>query len=176
MIRNGATEKVLSYLSTSDVLKLRNVSAGTWEGTKDQERSYEDDSWRLTAVTGYSTPENLQNYATYLDSRIRAYRDLKHDAIRVQSENNLDMRNSIAIGQDSLRYQDISPPNNTDKRRTIMGRKLRVMTVEKGLLRETRVVQKMINALVECRVHFLSFTCPDIPALTIHPVLSRQLR
>lgn len=33
-----------------------------------------------------------------------------------------------------------------------MGRKLRVMTVEKGLLRETRVVQKMIDALVECRV------------------------
>lgn len=36
-----------------------------------------------------------------------------------------------------------------------MGRKLRVMTVEKGLLRETRVVQKMIDALVECRVRVL---------------------
>ena len=33
-----------------------------------------------------------------------------------------------------------------------MGRKLRVMTVEKGLLRETRVVQKMIDALVACQV------------------------
>jgi phosphatidylinositol-binding clathrin assembly protein len=43
--------------------------------------------------------------------------------------------------------------NNADKRKTIMGRKLRIMTVEKGLLRETKVVQKMINALVECRVH-----------------------
>jgi len=33
-----------------------------------------------------------------------------------------------------------------------MGRKLRSMTVEKGLLRETRVVHRMIDALVECRV------------------------
>ena len=33
-----------------------------------------------------------------------------------------------------------------------MGRKLRIMTVEKGLLRETKVVQKLLDALVECRV------------------------
>jgi len=41
-----------------------------------------------------------------------------------------------------------------------MGRKLRVLTVEKGLLRETKTVQKMLDALVECRVsvnnHFIS--------------------
>ena len=35
---------------------------------------------------------------------------------------------------------------------TIMGRKLRIMTVEKGLLRETKVVQKLLDALVERRV------------------------
>jgi hypothetical protein len=40
------------------------------------------------------------------------------------------------------------------KRKTIMGRKLRIMTVEKGLLRETKVVQKLMDALVECRVSF----------------------
>jgi hypothetical protein len=33
-----------------------------------------------------------------------------------------------------------------------MGRKLRTMTVEKGLLRETKVVQEQLDALVECRV------------------------
>lgn len=38
-----------------------------------------------------------------------------------------------------------------------MGRKLRIMTVEKGLLRETKVVQKMVNALCECRVRISSF-------------------
>jgi len=40
-----------------------------------------------------------------------------------------------------------------------MGRKLRIMTVEKGLLRETKVVQKMIDALCECRVR-ISFLLP----------------
>lgn len=41
--------------------------------------------------------------------------------------------------------------------KTVMGRKLRVMTVEKGLLRETKAVQRMIDALVECRVCFLIY-------------------
>ena len=51
--------------------------------------------------------------------------------------------------------------------KTIAGRKLRVMTVEKGLLRETKIVQKMIDGLVECRVSrslvwpcmFLNYHC-----------------
>lgn len=104
---------------------------------------------------GYNAPENLSNYATYLDTRIRAFRDLKHDAIRVQSENNRDMRNSAAIEDDSLRRKGAPLP---DRRKTMMGRKLRIMTVEKGLLRETKVVQKMVGALCECRVRvsFLS--------------------
>lgn len=33
MIRNGATDNVLAYLSSSDVLRLKNISAGVqWEG------------------------------------------------------------------------------------------------------------------------------------------------
>lgn len=32
MIRNGATDNVLSYLSSGDVLRLRNVAHGQWEG------------------------------------------------------------------------------------------------------------------------------------------------
>jgi hypothetical protein len=32
MIRNGATDNVLSYLSSSEVLRLRNISSGNWEG------------------------------------------------------------------------------------------------------------------------------------------------
>lgn len=46
---------------------------------------------------GYQAPENLQNYAAYLDSRIHAYRDLKHDAIRVQSDSNRDARTTAAV-------------------------------------------------------------------------------
>ncbi len=123
---------------------------------------------------GYNAPQNLQNYALYLDARIRAYRDLKHDAIRVQSETNRDMRNSAAInsaateeqqqehhegrrrfgrGRKSEEPKESTNGNSAHQRsKTIAGRKLRVMTVEKGLLRETKVVQKMIDSLVECRV------------------------
>ncbi|KAI0339459.1 ANTH-domain-containing protein [Trametopsis cervina] len=150
LIRNGATDNVLSYLSTSDVLRLRNISAGHWEG--------------------YNAPQNLQNYATYLDTRIRAYRDLKHDAIRVQSESNRDMRNSAAIEEDK-QHEDKKgrfgrrrgresdegagglSGSGPQRSKTIAGRKLRVMTVEKGLLRETRIVQKQIDALVETRFY-----------------------
>ncbi|KAG9223666.1 hypothetical protein CCMSSC00406_0008549 [Pleurotus cornucopiae] len=136
MIRNGSTDNILAYLSSSDVLKLRNVSSGNWEG--------------------YSTPQNLQNYATYLDARIRAYRDLKHDAIRVQAESNRDMRNSQSIEQDTIKVKKgpVKPAATLPARsKTIMGRKLRVMTVEKGLLRETKAVHRMIDALLECRFY-----------------------
>ncbi|KAF9644178.1 ANTH-domain-containing protein, partial [Thelephora ganbajun] len=131
LIRNGSTDNILAYLSNGDMLRLKNVSAPNWEA-------------------GYHAPENLSNYATYLDTRIRAFRDLKHDAIRVQSETNRDMRNSAAIEDDSLKRGGTPL---SDRRKTIVGRKLRIMTVEKGLLRETKVVQKMINALCECRFY-----------------------
>ncbi|KAI0251738.1 AP180 N-terminal homology domain-containing protein [Lactifluus subvellereus] len=142
MIRNGATDNVLQYLSSSEVLRLKNVSAGQWEG--------------------YNTPKNLQHYALYLDTRIRSYRDLKHDAIRVQSETNRDLRLSMSLEEDARRSskyppeEDMNrfqPPGGPARRKTIMGRKLRVMTVEKGLLRETKVVQKLLDALVECRFY-----------------------
>jgi hypothetical protein len=107
-------------------------------------------------LTGYAAPQNLQNYALYLESRIRAYKDLKHDAVRVQAESNRDMRNSASIEEEGYRGRkdrnakaSASAPARS---KTIMGRKLRSMTVEKGLLRETKAVHNMIDALVECRV------------------------
>ncbi|KAH9479529.1 ENTH domain-containing protein C19F8.03c [Psilocybe cubensis] len=137
MIRNGATDNVLSYLSSSEILRLRNITAGNWEG--------------------YAAPQNLQNYALYLDSRIRAYKDLKHDAVRVQAESNRDMRNSQSIEEDGYRGRKDRPIKTSAsapaRSKTIMGRKLRSMTVEKGLLRETRAVHGMIDALVECRFY-----------------------
>ncbi|KAH7922316.1 ANTH-domain-containing protein [Leucogyrophana mollusca] len=138
MIRNGATDNVLAHLSSTEVLRLRNVSAGNWEG--------------------YNAPQNLQHYAIYLDSRIRAYRDLKHDAIRVQAETNRDMRVNNSIEEDLAYGSGPATKSSTKSKgpqrsKTIMGRKLRVMTVEKGLLRETKTVQKMIDTLVECRFY-----------------------
>ncbi|EGN96722.1 hypothetical protein SERLA73DRAFT_75595 [Serpula lacrymans var. lacrymans S7.3] len=138
MIRNGATDNVLSHLSSSEVLRLHNVSSGTWEG--------------------YNAPQNLQLYAMYLDSRIRAYRDLQHDAIRVQAESNRDIRLQNSLDEEAASSRSKSAPKSKgttvpQRSKTIMGRKLRVMTVEKGLLRETKVVQKMIDAVVECRFY-----------------------
>ncbi|KAG1811502.1 ANTH domain-containing protein [Suillus subaureus] len=139
MIRNGATDNVLSHLSSSEILRLRNVSASNWEG--------------------YNAPQNLQHYAIYLDSRIRAYRDLKHDAIRVQAESNRDLRVNNSIEEDMAYSSAPAPKSGSTKSRapqrskTIMGRKLRVMTVDKGLLRETKTVQTMIDTLVECRFY-----------------------
>jgi len=159
LIRNGSTDNILAYLSTGDVLRLKNVAAPNWEGTiycHPDPRLQDDEADYLCA--GYQAPENLSNYATYLDTRIRAFRDLKHDAIRVQSENNRDLRNSAAIEGESVKRKG-PPPQAQDRRKTIMGRKLRIMTVEKGLLRETKVVQKMIDALCECRVR-TSFLLP----------------
>ena len=77
------------------------------------------------------------------------------------------MRNSASIEEDGYRGRKdrsaktpaVSLPTRS---KTIMGRKLRSMTVEKGLLRETKVVHGMIDTLVECRVcpqHFIFF-CP----------------
>jgi phosphatidylinositol-binding clathrin assembly protein len=47
---------------------------------------------------------------------------------------------------------EFQPSGDSSRRKTIIGRKLRIMTVEKGLLRETKVVQKMMDSLIECRV------------------------
>src|SRR5258707_2491461 len=107
-----------------------------------------------TSISGYNAPTNLQHYALYLDTRIRSYRELKHDAIRVQSETNRDLRLSMSLEDDARHNRKYSPGEaaGASRRKTIMGRKLRIMTVEKGLLRETKVVQKLMDALVECRV------------------------
>lgn len=154
MIRNGSTDNVLSYLSSSDVLRLRNVSTGNWDGWSTHRLCA---LLPITLLLGYAAPQNLQHYALYLDARIRAYHELKHDAVRVQAENNRDLRNSLSIEEDAQRgkkKRDQAKSNNNGPQRskTIMGRKLRSMTVEKGLLRETRIVQKMIDSLVDCRV------------------------
>lgn len=157
MIRNGATDNVLSYLSSADVLRLRNITAGNWDGMP-------SDRPPLVCLAkngicpGYAVPENIQHYALYLDSRIRAYHDLKHDAVRVQSESNRDMRNSQSIEEDTRRSRSNKKSaaafasSGPTRSKTLMGRKLRVMTVEKGLLRETKTVHRMIDAVVECRV------------------------
>ncbi|KZT37757.1 ANTH-domain-containing protein [Sistotremastrum suecicum HHB10207 ss-3] len=130
MVRTGSTDNVLTSLTSSEVLKLSNVFNGQWEG--------------------YSAPENLQRYAKYMDTRIKAYRELKHDAIRVQSESNRDM---LVNQAENGRMAGSGSNGSLTRSKTIAGRKLKVMTVEKGLLRETKIVQKQIDALLECKFY-----------------------
>jgi hypothetical protein len=103
--------------------------------------------WLLTGInrSGYMAPQNLANYAMYLDARVRTYKELKHDAIRVQSESNRD-RVSIADDEGPVAGRPVQ------RSKTVMGRKLRVMTVDKGLLRETKMIQRLTDALLECKV------------------------
>ena len=87
------------------------------------------------------------------------------------------MRNSAAIDEDleesrgSRNKRGKNPPpqssaSGIQRSKTLAGRKLRVMTVEKGLLRETKIVQRMVDSLVDCRVRRASslqaFTPPTI--------------
>jgi hypothetical protein len=113
-------------------------------------RNYSTQCWS----TGYPLPENLSNYVVYLDTRARSYRDLKHDAVRVQSESNRDRRLLVAGGSRS--GDGLSSNGQPSRSKTVMGRKLRVMTVEKGLLRETKIVQKQVDALLGCQVRVSS--------------------
>lgn len=134
--------------------------------------------------TGYTPPQNLTNYAQYLDFRIRAYKDLKHDPIRVQSENNRDMRaekldeesrrSSLGAGG-SVGFGNASASGGSmpNRRLTIAGRKLRIMSVEKGLLRETKIVQKMIDVLLECKVCLHDERRSTAPLADVGPVLPR---
>jgi len=119
-------------------------------------------------VPGYDAPQNLKAYAGYLDSRIKTYKDLKHDPVRVQSDVNRDMRVEHSIEEDRARAG-----GTISRSKTITGRKLRVMTVDKGLLRETKAVQRVISTLLECRVCLIMTFVSNFCAHT-SLVLSRQ--
>lgn len=136
MIRQGATDNVLGFLSGTsgqDVLRIKDsVGGGNWEG--------------------YSATKTLQTYAIYLEARITAYKNLRHDPIRVQSENNSN-RMSMAGGAGTGGGAGGSAGGRA--------RKLNSLTVDKGLLREVREVQKIVGCLIQCRVSFggASFLC-----------------
>ncbi|CCA67480.1 hypothetical protein PIIN_01309 [Serendipita indica DSM 11827] len=100
MIRTGHTDNVLGFLSSSsnDVLKLRHIYDGNF-------------------VTGH-----VASYAAYLDARIRAFRDLRHDTIRIQNESNREDR--MSGGGDGGRPSNASSSAPRAK-------KLRQLTVEK---------------------------------------------
>jgi hypothetical protein len=93
-----------------------------------------------------------------MEARIKAYANLKHDAIRVQSESNRDHRAS-EDGWAGRKGGSSGANGGITRSKTMAGRKLRQMSVEKGLLRETKIVQKMVTALLACKVISIESTC-----------------
>lgn len=117
LFRNGDTDNILDVLSQNDYLKLRRVASVDWDGR--------------------TTPQNIQAYAIYLDVRIKAFRELKHDIIKAQTER----RGSSSSSR--------RPRSSLDP--TGRPTQIRLLTVDKGLLREVKHVQKLIDALTACR-------------------------
>ena len=61
----------------------------------------------ITLNIGYAPPSNMGSYANYLDVRVRSWREMKHDVLRIQSESN---RRSDGLGagcklRSSLRWK-----------------------------------------------------------------------
>ena len=88
------------------------------------------------------TSESTIYYALFLDSRIRAYRDLQLDdaiSIRAQAESNQDLLTSSPIEDRHPSQKDRSTKSPAaslpTRNKTIMGRKLRSMTGERPVLR-----------------------------------------
>ncbi|PWN31334.1 ANTH-domain-containing protein, partial [Meira miltonrushii] len=119
LIRNGGVDNVLSAMSGSGQgsLRLRNViQGGNWQG--------------------YDAPRILSPYAAYLDDRIKAYRELRHDVIRAA---------------DAARTRGGDRSEGAES-----GLRLRRLTVEKGLLREVGVCQKVCSRLLDVFFAFFS--------------------
>lgn len=119
LIRNGGVDNVLSAMSGSGQgsLRLRSVvQGGNWQG--------------------YDAPKILSPYAAYLDDRIRAFRELRHDVIRAA---------------DAARTRGGDRSEGVES-----GLRLRRLTVEKGLLREVGVCQKVCSRLLDVFFAFFS--------------------
>ncbi|GAA97347.1 uncharacterized protein L969DRAFT_94405 [Mixia osmundae IAM 14324] len=86
----------------------------------------------LDQVTrGIDSPQNLTHYSSYLERRLKTYNALKYDMIRDKAE-----------------------------KRGACNR-LRTLTVDKGLLRETSLLQKVMDSLTDCKF-YLDDTGDDV--------------
>lgn len=85
-----------------------------------------DSALLLTTFVGHESSSSLSPYAAYLDERIRIYRELKHDVIR--STDGASSRSHSADGANRLRK----------------------LKVEKGLLREVVLSQRVLSRILNC--------------------------
>jgi hypothetical protein len=95
--------------------------------------------------TGYDAPKMLAHYAAFIDERIKAYRDLRRDVIRTS---------------------DSGKGGGNSSEGASSGHRLRRLTVEKGLLREVAVAQKVCSRLLDLFFSYFSDNTQDEMAMT----------
>ncbi|KAE8224567.1 hypothetical protein CF319_g2560 [Tilletia indica] len=111
LVRHGSIDPVLSHLvSNASLLRLKHIAS-------------------IDTSSTYTPPRSLTVYAQYIDTRVRAYRELRRDVIRAPDNRNTASTNSSGLSG---------------------GQRLRRLKVEKGLLREINITQKVMNAVLAC--------------------------
>ena len=105
----------------------------------------------------------MGHYADYLDSRIRAWKELKHDLVRVQTESN---RRSDGLSAGCTSLKAVNPSSLTS---VAKARRLRHLPVDKGLLREVKQVQNILDSLIMCKVspHMSLMWDPDSAGIDV---------
>ncbi|KAK0557469.1 hypothetical protein OC846_000457 [Tilletia horrida] len=115
LVRHGAVDPVLSHLvSNGQQLRLKHIAS-------------------IDSSSGYTPPRSLSVYAQYLDTRVKAYRELRRDVVRAADPRVAGSTSGSGTGA-SLAG----------------GQRLRRLKVEKGLLREVNVTQKVMVAVLAC--------------------------
>ncbi|UZJ56490.1 hypothetical protein CBS101457_005810 [Exobasidium rhododendri] len=103
---------------------------------------------------GYDAPKMLAPYAAYLDERIKAYRDTRRDPIRATVS---------GIG------------GRTSSEGSSSGQRLRRLTVEKGVLREVAIAQKVCSRLLDLFFAYFSDNTSEEMAMTAFRMALKDL-
>ena len=103
----------------------------------------------------------MSSYAKYLDSRIAAFKILKHDVVRVQNESNRRSDGQSGACELLALFGSTPNPDIYELKLTFQAkaRRLRHLSVEKGLLREVKAIQRVLDSLVLCKVSLSGYTC-----------------
>jgi hypothetical protein len=96
-------------------------------------------------MAGYDAPKMLANYAAYIDERIKAFREMRRDPIRAPVSGR---------------------GGRTSSEGASAGQRLRKLTVEKGVLREVSIAQKVCGRLLELFFSYFSDNTQDEMAMT----------
>lgn len=109
---------------------------------------------------GYDAPKMLGVYAAYLEERVRAYRELHHDVIR---------------SSEVARTRGGSRGGAERSEGAESGQRLRKLTVERGLLREVHVCQKVCSRLLDLFFSYFSDNPTDELASTAFRMTFKDL-